>query len=190
MDIFKRNFHNDYKNPYRHGVLIGNHVEDIFGDDLKKKQENKAPVTKFSSESMDQYKWPELKEIHFKDAGNHLTKNYNSNFDLNIDLTSKNVEDYSKLHNKNFFELEDKNSFLPDQHTAEIQTKKMCERLTGFENSKDILQETQKKLRTFHQNDTRNLLNNSKYGLVENLFFGHGLNQNNFTKNEYMSTYK
>jgi hypothetical protein len=191
MDIYKKNYRNEYKNPYRHGVCIGNYVEDTFGEDLKKLQETQSINPKiYTSESKDRYRWPELKENQMRDRGNNLTKNHNSNFDLNIDLTPKNVEDYLKLHNTNYFQLKDKNSFLTDQIKTESQIKKFQETMTGISTQNDILSETQTKLKSFHQNDARGLLDTGKSGLVKNLYFGHGLDQNNFTKNEYASTYQ
>jgi hypothetical protein len=191
MDIFKKNYRNEYKNPYRHGVCIGNYVEDIFGEDLKKKQEIQASSKEnYSTEKMDKYKWPEYKEIHIKDSGNDFTKNHNTNFDFNIDLTAKNIEDYLKLQDTNLFQLQDKNSFVPDQHKSETQMKKMQESISGEFSPNDIFKETQTKLKSFHQKDTRGLLYTKKSGLVKNLYFGHGLDQKNFTKNEYASTYQ
>lgn len=192
MNIIKKNYRNEYNNHYRHGVCIGNYVEDIIGEDLRQIQETHTTDPKhFLSEKMDQYQWPALKEIHIKDNGNKLTQNYNSNFDLNIDFTTKNVEDYLKLQNTNYFQLKDKNSFLPEQHKTEIEINKLQDTTNGSIMMKtDIFNETQKKLKSFHHNDARGLFNTVKSGLVENLYFGHGLDQKNFTKNEYASTYQ
>jgi len=191
MDIFKKNYRNEYKNPYRHGVCIGNYVEDIFGEDLKKKQETQTLNKEFyTTEKVEKYKWPEYEEIHVKDSGNDFTKNHNSKFDFNIDYTAKNIEDYLKLQDTNLFQLQDKNSFLPDHHKSETQMKKMQESTLREISPNNIYKETQSKLKSFHQNDTRGLLYTKRSGIVKNLYFGHDLDQKGFKKNEYASTYQ
>ena len=80
-------------NPYRHGVLIGNFVEDIFGTDLQKRfrSESQGPSTKKFpiSEMVDKYRWPQHRQMDVITPGNDLTMPCNSNFDLNIDFTKK-----------------------------------------------------------------------------------------------------
>lgn len=187
-NIINKDYRKTYNNPYRHGVLIGNYSEDIFGQDIKKQKENQEVDKRdYVSEKMEQYQWPELKEQHIKEPCNDLTSKHTSNFDLNIDFTKKNLEDYMTLQSSNVFELHDKNRFLPGQIKEEYLTKK----LTGqISENKDIFTETQKMLNNFHQKDTRALLFTKKTGLVKNLFFAHGVDQKKFGENEYASTYQ
>lgn len=190
-NIINKNYRKGYNNPYRHGVLMGNFVEDIIGQDLKKKQEDEqVDMKNYVSEKMDQFTWPQLKESHVKNTGNDLTMKCNSNFDLNIDFSGKNLEDYLKLQGVNEYELSDKNTFLPGQIKAEGQAKKYNESVTGFVEPNSIYNETQNMLKNFHQRDTSGHLFTKKSGLVKNLFFGHGIDQKNFDKNEYASTYQ
>lgn len=191
--MLTQNYRKGYSNPYRHGVLMGNFVEDIIGQDLKQNFEAESTQAQYShnanpvyqSEKMDAFQWPQLKEQHIKYPGNDLTMKCNSNFDLNIDFTKKNIEDYLRLEEKNKYELNDKNIFLPGQIKAENDINNM----TGMSNQKDINMETQNILKNYHVNDSRGVLFTKKSGLVKNLFFGHG-DQRNFDKNEYSSTYK
>ncbi len=188
MNPFNKDYRTSYNNPYRHGVLIGNFVEDTFGKDLTQILETKEEKTKLS-EFQEKYKWPKLKEENVKNFGNDLTRNNNLNLDLNIDFTKKNIEDYASLQNPNPYSLEDKNSFLPGQIEYETQRKKFVENLASEEDF-NITSETQRMLKNFHQKDTRESLFTKKSGLVRNLFFGHGMDQNKFDKNEYASTYQ
>ena len=188
MNIFNKDYRKSYTNPYRHGVLIGNYSEDIYGEDLKKQKESQlVDRSHYVSEKMDQYSWPMLKEQHIKEPGNDFTSKNTSNFDLNIDFSKKNLEDYLTLHSSNDYELKDKNKFLPGQIREEFLTKKMSEEAPE---EKDVHSETQKMLKTFHQKDTRARLFTKKTGLVNTLFFAHGPEQKNFGNNEYASTYQ
>jgi hypothetical protein len=136
---------------------------------------------------MEQYEWPVLKEKHIEEPGNDLTSKHTSNFDLNIDFTKKNLEDYMTLQSTNEFELQDKNKFLPGQIKEEYLTKKMTGELPS---ENDVYTRTQDMLKSFHQKYTRALLFTKKTGLVKNLFFVHGIYQKKFGNNEYASTYQ
>jgi hypothetical protein len=39
MNIINKDYRKTYNNPYRHGVLIANYSEDIFGQDMKKQKD-------------------------------------------------------------------------------------------------------------------------------------------------------
>jgi hypothetical protein len=195
MNIFNQNYRKGYNNPYRHGVLIGNYSEDIFGEDLKHKYEQGIKKN-YVSETMDKFQWPKLNIDDIKVPGNDLTMGCNSNFDLNIDFNNKNVEDYLKLQ-ENFdkkqreYDLNDKNEFLKNQIKANVQEKKLVATTNPeFTQEKDIKSETQDMLKVFHQKDSNGLLYTKNYGLVKHLFYGHGPDQNKFKSNEYASTYQ
>ena len=180
-------------NPYRHGVLIGNFVEDIFGTDLQKKfrseSQGESKRNQNISEMTDRYRWPQASEQDIKAPGNDLTMGCNSNFDLNIDFTKKNCEDFLKLAKDNEYVLDNKNAFLPNEIKAEFQMKKFAETMSGFKPNKDICSETQRRLKGFHMKDTTGVLYTKKLGLSGNLLFGHGMDQRKFNTNEFASTY-
>lgn len=184
MNIFNQNYRKSYINPYRHGVLVGNFVEDIVGEDLRTTYQQEKPFNAIS-ENHDKFQRPALQEHHFKAPGNEMTMKNNSNFDLNLDFNQKNLEDYMKLEQKNLFELKDKNVFIEDQIRSENLTKQMNETLTGIQSQRDINSQTQSMLQKFHTKDARGLLFSKKSGVVQSLFFGHGLDQKTFNKNEY-----
>jgi hypothetical protein len=190
MNMFNQNYRKAYNNPYRQGVLIGNYSEDQFGLDQKDKfirdeQNRKERI----SETIDKYRWPQPKEQHVITPGNELTLKCNNNFDLNIDFTTKNAEDYLKLQEKlNMdYQLNDKNIFLPSEIIAEKKTKRLDETYSGNNGLKDTIQD---RLKIFHQYDTNGVLYSKKSGLVKNLFFGHSMEQKKFNDCEYASLYK
>jgi hypothetical protein len=187
--MFNQNYRKAYINPYRQGVLIANYSEDKFGLDLKEKFEREEQNKVINiSEKTDKYRWPQLKEQHIITPGNELTLKCNNNFDLNIDFTTKNAEDYLKLQEKlnPSFQLNDKNIFLPSEIKSEKQTRSITE---GFGESslKDTIQD---RLKQFHQDDTNGVLYSKKSGLVKTLFFGHSVDQKKFNDCEYASVHK
>ena len=180
-----------YSNSYRHGVLIANYVEDIYGKDLQNNFANEKPKFKPTTEAMDQYSWPQLSSKHIKPATNDMTLKCNSNFDLNLNFTKKNAEDYfSLVSNVREYDLQDKNKFLPEQNKVDNMTSRLMASKTGSQIIDNINNETQTRLKNLHETDSNSLLYTKRSGLVKNLLFGHGLEQNNFNKNEYASTYQ
>ena len=189
INLMHPGYKKSYINPYRHGVLIGNFVEDIVGEDLKQKYENDDKLNKTNaiiSESKNQFSWPKLREDHIKVPGNDLTMKCNSNFDLNIDFTKKNLADYKNLQHltENEYQMNNKNLYLKNQIIASD----LIKRCDGTSPDNNIRTQTQSKLKEDHLNDSRGILYTKKSGLVKNLFFGHG-SQKNFEKNEYATTY-
>jgi hypothetical protein len=187
--MFNQNHRKAFVNPYRQGVLIGNYSEDIFGQDLKAKQEAEEENQKERiSEKQDKYRWPQPKTQHIISPGNDITLPSNSNFDLNIDFTKKNMEDYMKLQEKLYsgYELNDKNIFLPSEIKAERENKKFND---GYIEH-TIPNDTQDMLKKYHEYDTNGVLYSKKSGLVKSLFFGHNMDQNKFNHCEYSTTYK
>jgi len=163
INLMHPGYKKNYINPYRHGVLIGNFVEDMIGEDLKQKYDEEKKNDKsenFVSETKANFSWPKLSDEHIKVPGNDLTMKCNSNFDLNIDFNKKNVSDYLNLHHltENEYQMNNKNLYLKNQIVAA------------------------------HLKDSRGILYTKKSGLVKNLFFGHG-DQKNFERNQYATTY-
>ena len=114
-------------NPYRQGVLIGNFVEDNFGLSNKLKQMSQTVTDRrneIKSESQDKYRWPYVTPEMFHKDENELTMTCNSNFDLDVDFTRKNLNDFEGLKKKNEYVLDNKNSFLPAQIKSEYYQKK------------------------------------------------------------------
>jgi hypothetical protein len=189
INLMHPGYKKNYINPYRHGVMIGNFVEDIIGEDLKQKYEKDDKSDKsqqFVSETKANFVWPKLGEDHIKVPGNDLTMKCNSNFDLNIDFNKKNVSDYLNLQHltENEYQMNNKNLYLKNQIIAADLTNKFKD-----PNIQDnIRSQTQSKLKEDHLMDSRGILYTKKSGLVKNLFFGHG-DQKNFEKNQYATTY-
>jgi len=189
INLMHPGYKKNYINPYRHGVLIGNFVEDIIGEDLKNKYEEDEKQDKtqqYISETKNQFKWPKLNDHHIKVPGNDLTMRCNSNFDLNIDFNKKNVSDYLNLQHltENEYQMNNKNLFLKNQIVASDLTNKKF----NPDIQDNIRSQTQSKLKEDHLRDSRGILYTKKSGLVKNLFFGHG-DQKTFEKNQYATTY-
>ena len=189
INLMHPGYKKSYINPYQHGVLIGNFVEDIIGDDLTQKYEKNVKSDKskqFISESKANFAWPKLSEDHIKVPGNDLTMKCNSNFDLNIDFNKKNVGDYLNLQHltENEYQMNNKNLYLKNQIIASD----LIYKHNDPNKEDNIRSQTQSKLKEDHLNDSRGILYTKKSGLVKNLFFGHG-DQKNFEKNQYATTY-
>ena len=188
-----RPYARDTFNPYRHGVLLHNYVEDTFGTDLQKAYINKSkrPLTADQipiSEFTDKYRWPRLTKEQLYNPGNELTMTCTSNFDLDIDFTRKNINDFMGLAKKNKYVLDNKNIFLPIELQSEYLSKKYEDEQNGILNEDNIYNQTQKALKKNHMKDAMGILYSRINGLTGNLLFGHGC-QKNFGKNQFASTY-
>ena len=144
-----RPYARDTFNPYRHGVLLHNYVEDTFGTDLQKAYINKSkrPLTADQipiSEFTDKYRWPRLTKEQLYNPGNELTMTCTSNFDLDIDFTRKNINDFMGLAKKNKYVLDNKNAFLPIEVQSEYLTKKYEEEQNGIPKEDNIYDQTQR----------------------------------------------
>lgn len=111
--------HRDFINPYRTGVKIGNYNEDLYGVELQQKfkfmgKDPKMYLSENHSQFTDPRFRPQTREIPVMKV-NEITLPQTSNFDLNIDLTNKNLNDYMKLQKKNEFILDDKNKFYKEE---------------------------------------------------------------------------
>jgi len=172
----------NFSNPYRSGVLVGNFVEDIYGNDLVKQYEKESSTSsKWLSESRSAFNAPKKIEDP-RNKGNDMTMKHNSNLDLNIDFTKKNLSEIIKdeVTRMKDYDLIDKNKFLKTQLPTVA--------ADGFR--PDLKSETQKMLQHYHQLDAQGVLYTKKYGLAKNLYLSHGLNQYKFGDNEYSSTYE
>jgi hypothetical protein len=90
-------------NPYRHGVLMGNFVEDDFGMDLQKRYQTESTVQGSGykkpfpiSEFTDKYRWPVKGKETFVLDYNEKIKANNTYFNKNIDFTKTDCNDYVK----------------------------------------------------------------------------------------------
>lgn len=187
--IFYQNYRKEYVNPYRTGVKIGNYNEDLFGVELKQKySKEKVDPKMFVSETMDKYAWPRPKTSIPRMKGNDMTMPQTSNFDLNIDFSQKNIEDYRKLQEKSPYILDDKNKFLREELNEDALNGDIGgdPKLRG----KNLYNATQKTLSQSHVKDTNGLLYTKNSGLKSQLLMGHGMDQNNFYKTEYATTYQ
>lgn len=199
----------EYINPYRHGVLIGNFVEDIYGKDLVKKYASEKTYANYLSECHDKYKNPKLvpnKNINLKYEGG-----MKPNFDLNIDFSIKTIADIRDQIEKrdkeilennktNEFKLNDEsqieeNSDVNNQSIQNISKKKdpfiITQRDTIMSNYKDMSCDLKKNIgdqvESFVKKDLVGLYYTTKSGLVNNLLRGHGPDQSKFNSNEYIS---
>jgi hypothetical protein len=172
----------NYNNAYRSGVLVGNFVEDIYGNDLIKHYDKEPSTsTRWQSESQGAFCKPNKIE-NPRNKGNDMTMKYNSNLDLNIDFTKKNLTEIIKSEETRMkdYDLIDKNKFLKSQLPTVI--------TPGFK--PDLKSETQKMLQHYHQQDANSVLYTKKFGLPKNIFLSHGLNQYKFGENDYSSAYE
>ena len=177
-------------NPYRSGVLIGNYVEDMFGLDLKQKYGNNlrrsADCTGLS-ESQDNYRWPKYSLKQLGQPGNDLTMSCNMNYDLNIDFSRKNPEEFKTLSKFNEYSLDNKNIFMPDEIKILKYQKSLEDEKNGVIQKENIITQSQNALSQINAKDASTLLYTKKAGLSGNLLFGHG-QQNKFNKNSLVST--
>lgn len=88
----------EYHNPYRHGVNIGNFVEDLIGKDLVHKH-NQTPldIKMYVSETRDKYCHPG--SIFNKNI--KAESNRKPNLDLNIDFSRKTMKDINQQIEQN-----------------------------------------------------------------------------------------
>lgn len=202
--IFYQHYRKEYVNPYRTGVKIGNYNEDLFGEELSEKYKGiRIDPKMYISENHGQYTNPKQRPqtANCRIRVNDLTMPQTSNFDMNIDFTNKNFEDYMKLQKRNEFILDDKNQFYKE----EIKQQKIensnnnyhnrpkssyCQRYKQNDTIYDtkLIDETQKVLSQTNMKDAAGVLVTKDYGLKGNLFFGHGKPTNDFYKNEYATT--
>lgn len=191
--MFQTSIKKDYINPYRHGVYIGNFVEDIFGQDLKKKHEvteqNIKDPKNYLSEMKDKYRYPSLDPKHIKIEKNDLTSGHNSNYDLNIDFTKQTIqqlrEQLEREENDKYL-LKDKNIFLANQ----VKSISEHDKLTGANRQEQGIEtEIERKLQTFNESDARGLLYTKRSGLSNTLLKEHG-SENTRRNKEFSSIYK
>lgn len=175
-------------NPYRSGVLIGKYVEDMFGLDLKQKYGNlrHSVDSKNISEKQDQYRWPVYKREQLGRIGNDLTMSCNMNYNLNIDFTKKNPEDFKVLKDTDELSLDNKNIFLPDEVRIVKYQKSLEDQKNNIIPKETVETQTQNALSKIIGDEAKNTLYSKKTGLGGNLLFGHGCPKN-FNKNSLVS---
>lgn len=219
--IFYQHYRKEYVNPYRTGVKIGNYNEDLFGTELQDKYKRmKIDPKMYISEHHDKYTNPGTRPQSAmpRQNLNAMTRENASGFDLNIDFTNKNLEDYMTLQKKSPFILEDKNQISVDdlnqqrqenqqRYFENYQTMNQKERIQrpnssyavrpnyiqniGEEYNYDpeLMKQTQSRLSELHLKDTTGVLNTKDTGIKGNLLFGHGMNvTKDFYKNEFTTT--
>lgn len=117
----------DYVNPYRHGVNIGNFVEDLIGKDLVHKH-NQTPldIKMYVSETREKYSSPS--KIFNRNI--KAESNRKPNFDLNIDFSRKTMKDINEQIEQNIInnnnrllylsKTSNKNNFGNNSNTSNI----------------------------------------------------------------------
>jgi len=163
-------------NPYRSGVLIGNYVEDMFGLDLKQRYGNTRRSVDCTgiSEKQDQYRWPKYKLEQLGHPGNDLTMSCNMNYDLNIDFSRKNPDDFKTLKKFNEYSLDNKNVFMPDEIKIMKYKKSVEDEKNDIIRKETMESQSQNALSLINAKDANTILFTKKTGLSGNLLFGHG----------------
>ena len=171
--MFQNNTRKNRVDPYRHGVLIGNYVEDIFGQDLSNKyySSKESETQNWKSESKSRFQWPNNNDAVIKSSDAKISTNI-SNYDLNINFKKAN----ELKQNDNIYKLSEKNTLKDFKK--------------NFSVDKNVSTEGQRMLNKFHQQDCEGVFFTKKTGLVRDLFLGHGLDQHKFKDNEFSSNYK
>ncbi|MCQ2818404.1 MAG: hypothetical protein MJ252_14145 [archaeon] len=146
-------------NPYRHGVLIGNFVEDTFGQDLQQKYRSNSYMEKAKklplTEHQDRFRWPISKDDGQRTFKNSLTNFNASGFDFNIDFSkNKDPSKRLKLETKEELFNHDKNIIYPDELVAQ---QKMSKTATGFFNPET--ERCKNILGNLHLKDVKGVLN-------------------------------
>jgi hypothetical protein len=175
--MFQNKINKNRVDPYRHGVLIGNYVEDIYGQDLAKNyySSKNSETNQWVSEAKSKFQWPNNNDPVVKSSESKLTTNV-SMYDLNLNLKKPSENNQPNSSNDDDFKLSQKNTIQDYKKTFSV--------------NKTASTETQRMLNKFHQKDCDGVFLTKKTGLVRDLFFGHGLNQNKFKDTEFSSTYK
>ena len=173
-------------NPYRHGVLMGNFVEDNFGMDLQKRYQIESNVQGRGhkkpfpiSEFTDKYRWPVKGSEQFLFSQDEMARTNTSGFDRNIDFTITDCNYYTKLlkgdKSKNGNDLLSKDNNSSDRNNSNSAGQ-------GLANNEDM---SRKRFAMTAQGFFPRKHND----LSANLLLGHGLNQQDWKKTEYASTY-
>lgn len=176
--MFQNNTRKNRVDPFRHGVLIGNYVEDLYGQDLAKKYytNNDSETKNWKTESQNKFQWPNSNDQTVKKSEAILKINI-SNYDLNTDFAKKSINQPTTQN------YNDQNYKLPEKNTIKDYKK-------TYSVDKTVASEGQRMLNKFHQQDCDGVFFTKKSGLVRDLFLGHGLDQHKFKDNEFSSTYK
>lgn len=202
----------EYVNPYRHGVYIGNFIEDLISQDLVKKHKEATPdLNQYVSEVRDKYCNPST--VFNKNI--KAESNRKPNFDLNIDFSKKTMQDINSQIQQNIVNNNNRLAYLEksnqasgntstslSNHNSKIQEdmKKdnkmedfLCnsQRDNILSNYSDYSMEIQKQIGkqtdNFIRKDLVGLYFTTRSGQANNLLKGHGPNQYNFDKNEFIS---
>ena len=171
----------DFLNPYKHGVLIGNYVEDIFGQDLVKKYQIEKEYSNYISETTDKFKNPCL--VPNKNIRVTPQEKVKPNFDFNINFSKKTIQDI-----KDQIDLQDKQADhlqLSASNLSISQREKIMEKFQEL--PEEIKHDLKPQVEKFVNKDLVGLYFTNKTGLANHLLKGHGPNQENFKSRENIS---
>lgn len=177
----------EYINPYRHGVLIGNFVEDIIGQDLVSKYKTEKPYTNYKSEFSDRFTDPKAAKNN-KDLC-PKAQSVKAFYDVNIDFSKKTLKDIQEqILIKQNSKIEPKSQTQRESDPfSSTQREKVLSRLDVKD---DIKSEIGPQVEDFTKKDLIGIYYTTKSGLKNSLLKGHGPNQHNFSYNEYISVKK
>jgi hypothetical protein len=208
-------------NPYRHGVLMGNFVEDTFGMDLQKRYQTESTVQGSGykkpfpiSEFTDKFRWPVKGKEQYLYSLDEMSRTNTSGFNRNIDFTITDCNYYTKLlkgdKGKNGSNVPSKNN-----NSGNINSNNNTQQSQGNTNTNGDGVNTNGNV--VSNDKLSNQMNNNyiqqgpaingdmskkrfamtaqgffprkNNDLSANLLLGHGLNQQDWKKTEYASTY-
>lgn len=192
-------------NPYRTGVLLGNFVEDYFGNYLRNKHSNMTPQNqqlpfipkrslsnKNISEFTDKYRWPSYQKYPIKKYNDEQNSESQLFFDRGIDFSKKSVKDFMYLTSRDpNFGTNNFNSTFNKTSSTPFQNSFNGAPLNPNETSKSEMCFINKPEDEKNNGTTPN--KNKKLDALEhelrgNVLFGHGC-QRKFDSNDLASTY-
>ena len=134
--MFQKNTRKNRFDPYRHGVLVGNYVEDIFGQDLSNKYylSNESETQNWKFELKSRFLWPNNNDPVIKSSDAKIITNI-YNYDLNINFIKAN----ELKQNENIYKLSEKT--LKDF------------KIKNFSVDKNVSTESHRMLNKFHQQE-------------------------------------
>lgn len=203
----------EYVNPYRHGVNIGNFVEDIIAQDLVSMYKRRKPdYSMYLSETRDKYCDPSL----LPNKNIKAESNRKPNFDLNIDFSKRTMKDINDQIEQNIINNNNRMTYLTktmEKKKADTKDSLLASEVSHFlgENKDNKMEDylcnsqrdsilskysaysldVQKQIGTqtdkFIKKDLVGLYFTTRSGQANHLLRGHGPFQNNWVKTENIS---
>ena len=197
--MFQASSRKEYVNPYRHGVYIGNFVEDIIAMDLVEKHKQTLPdINRYKSETREKFCDPGILE----NKNIKHESNRKPNFDLNIDFNKKTMQEINDQIKQNIVNNNNRANLIEKSNNKKTIFEKekdnkvedfLCNTqrnniLSNYSNySVDVQNHIGKQTDGFIRKDLVGLYFTTRSGLSNNILRGHGAYQNNWSKTEHIS---